>query len=463
MKNLQQKLEIYNLHYIYPILKQSGISSWESLTKLSFIEIQNLSLLSSDEKDKLFQLILENEKIIVCVRKRPLTDKNNDAIKVNNNCIIVNEPKIKVDLQSYTEKHTFWFDRVFEKDANNDFIYENGINTIIKHVINKGCGSIIAYGQTGTGKTYTMMEETSGIIYKSIYEIMKVKTNGNILFCEIYLGNIYDLIKNREKILLREVSGVVHLTNSTSVEFNSYDEAVRIIKKGLNLRRVGVTGANKKSSRSHAILIVNFDKKVINAITSSNSLIFVDLAGSERGIDRKIVSAETKVEGAEINKSLLALKECIRGIEQDKKHLPFRQSKLTQILKNSFIGESKTCILATISPSYENIEHTLNTLRYASRIKEFKKQDLSFDSLSKLTNERVDNDFSNSSCVSNNSLFLSPNFNISSILDDKTEFVLKKNIFKILDDIKKLCETKNREELENLLTKVENFFCDVDK
>lgn len=462
MDILEQKLKENNIFYIYPILKQSGILSWNYLIKLNLNDIENLTLLSTLEKNKLLQMILENEKIIVCVRKRPIKDNNDDAIDVKNNSIIVNEPKLKVDLQSYTEKHQFWFDRVFEKDASNDFIYENCINVITKHVINRGCGSIIAYGQTGTGKTYTMMEETSGIIYKSLYEIMKVKTNGNILFCEIYLGNIYDLIKNREKIVLREVSGIVHLTNSTSVEFNSYDEAVRIIKKGLNLRRTGVTGANKKSSRSHAILIVNFDKSIINAITSSNSLIFVDLAGSERGIDRKIVSNETKAEGAEINKSLLALKECIRGIEQDKKHLPFRQSKLTQILKNSFIGESKTCILATISPSYDNIEHTLNTLRYASRIKDFKKQDSPFNSPLKI-NEDCENDHSHSSYISNGSLFLSPKFNISSVLDDKTEVLLKNNIYKILDDIKLLCENKNHDELEIILSKVEDLFYYVDR
>ncbi|KXN66114.1 P-loop containing nucleoside triphosphate hydrolase protein, partial [Conidiobolus coronatus NRRL 28638] len=94
---------------------------------------------------------------------------------------------------------------------------------------------------------------------------------------------------------------------------------------------------------------------------------FIDLAGSERGADRGETNKQTRMEGSEINKSLLALKECIRALDQDKKHLPFRQSKLTQVLKDSFMGNSRTCMIGTFSPDISNSEHTLNTLRYADR------------------------------------------------------------------------------------------------
>ena len=100
---------------------------------------------------------------------------------------------------------------------------------------------------------------------------------------------------------------------------------------------------------------------------------FIDLAGSERGADTIDQNKQTRIDGAEINKSLLALKECIRALDLEKKHLPFRGSKLTQVLKDSFTGNSKTTMIANVSPAGSCVEHTLNTLRYADRVKELKK------------------------------------------------------------------------------------------
>ena len=100
---------------------------------------------------------------------------------------------------------------------------------------------------------------------------------------------------------------------------------------------------------------------------------FIDLAGSERGADTLDQNKQTRLDGAEINKSLLALKECIRALDLEKKHLPFRGSKLTQVLKDSFTGDSKTTMIANVSPANTCVEHSLNTLRYADRVKEMKK------------------------------------------------------------------------------------------
>jgi len=101
---------------------------------------------------------------------------------------------------------------------------------------------------------------------------------------------------------------------------------------------------------------------------------FIDLAGSERGADTMDNNKQTRMDGAEINKSLLALKECIRALDLDKKHTPFRGSKLTQVLKDSFTGNSKTTMIANVSPASGCCEHTLNTLRYADRVKELRKE-----------------------------------------------------------------------------------------
>jgi kinesin family member 2/24 len=99
---------------------------------------------------------------------------------------------------------------------------------------------------------------------------------------------------------------------------------------------------------------------------------FIDLAGSERGADTKDNNKQTRTEGAEINKSLLALKECIRALDLEKKHTPFRGSQLTKVLRDSFTGNSRTTMIANVSPSSSCSEHTLNTLRYADRVKEMK-------------------------------------------------------------------------------------------
>jgi kinesin family protein 2/24 len=101
---------------------------------------------------------------------------------------------------------------------------------------------------------------------------------------------------------------------------------------------------------------------------------FIDLAGSERAVDTIDTNKQTKIDGAEINKSLLALKECIRALDQEKKHTPFRGSKLTLVLRDSFVGNCKTLMIANISPGLSCSEHTLNTLRYADRVKELKKE-----------------------------------------------------------------------------------------
>lgn len=145
---------------------------------------------------------------------------------------------------------------------------------------------------------------------------------------------------------------------------------MEIIAFGLSVRTTGVTGANVDSSRSHGILQISMrDPHGRNM----GKISFIDLAGSERGADTLNQNKQTRMDGAEINKSLLALKECIRALDQDKRHTPFRGSKLTLVLKDSFMGNCKTLMIANLSPTASCCEHTLNTLRYADRVKELRK------------------------------------------------------------------------------------------
>ncbi|KFP89886.1 Kinesin-like KIF24 [Apaloderma vittatum] len=167
-------------------------------------------------------------------------------------------------------------------------------------------------------------------------------------------------VKDKDTLLLHEKKEAVDLTQYI----------LEVILKGGKKRTTGVTGVNSDSSRSHAVIQIQI-KDTANRTFGRMS--FIDLAGSERAADARDSDRQTKMEGAEINQSLLALKECIRALDQEQVHTPFRQSKLTQVLKDSFIGNSKTCMIANISPSHIATEHTLNTLRYADRVKELKK------------------------------------------------------------------------------------------
>ena len=195
-------------------------------------------------------------------------------------------------------------------------------------------------------------------------------------FYEIYCGKLYDLLNERNPLHCREDGKQkVNIVGITEMPVTQVEEIMTVIGAGLNVRTSGVTGANADSSRSHAILQLELKHKD-NLEKSVGKMSFIDLAGSERGADTIDQNRQTRLDGAEINKSLLALKECIRALDLEKKHTPFRGSKLTQVLKDSFTGNSKTTMIANVSPAASCCEHTLNTLRYADRVKELKKDDL---------------------------------------------------------------------------------------
>lgn len=162
----------------------------------------------------------------------------------------------------------------------------------------------------------------------------------------------------------------MNIVGLSEKKVDTVTELMNVITFGLSSRTTGVTGANVDSSRSHAILQICM-KDAQGRLQGKIS--FIDLAGSERAADTIDQDKQTRLDGAEINKSLLALKECIRALDQDKRHTPFRGSKLTLVLKDSFVGNCRTLMIANVSPTAGCSEHTLNTLRYADRVKELKK------------------------------------------------------------------------------------------
>ncbi|KAI8060111.1 P-loop containing nucleoside triphosphate hydrolase protein [Gongronella butleri] len=326
-----------------------------------------------------------NQKIRVCVRKRPLNKKELDrgekdiSPAVGTRSIHINEPKMKVDLTKYIEQHAFTFDDVFDVDDSNDKIYQRTAQPLVHYVFNGGKATCFAYGQTGSGKTYTMLDPDHGLYVLAARDVFALlcqpeyqHLSAYIGFYEIYQGQLYDLLNARKKLFAREDGKQnVVIVGLKEYVIKNVEDLMKVFEYGSQCRSTGSTGANSDSSRSHAILQVLL-RPTKNRKVITGKLSFIDLAGSERGADRGDADVKTRMEGAEINKSLLALKECIRALDQDKRHTPFRQSKLTQVLKDSFVGRSRTCMIATISPNQSNSEHTLNTLRYADRVKELK-------------------------------------------------------------------------------------------
>ncbi|CAB4495726.1 unnamed protein product [Rhizophagus irregularis] len=328
-----------------------------------------------------------NDKIRVCVRKRPLSKKElarneKDIANINSQRTLqINEPKTKVDLTKYVEQHTFVFDDVFDADANNEEVYRRTALPLVEYIFHGGKATCFAYGQTGSGKTFTMLDQRHGLyvlaardIFTLLQEQRFSHLSAYIGFYEIYQGQLYDLLNQRKKLFAREDGKKnVIIAGLQEYTIDNVDSLLQVFDYGNTVRSTGSTGANEDSSRSHAILQIVLKHKN-NRKKFHGKLSFIDLAGSERGADRGDADKQTRMEGAEINKSLLALKECIRALDQDKRHTPFRQSKLTQVLKDSFVGNSRTCMIATISPNISNSEHTLNTLRYADRVKELKSE-----------------------------------------------------------------------------------------
>ncbi|KAF9537865.1 Kinesin-like protein kif24 [Mortierella hygrophila] len=321
-------------------------------------------------------------KIRVCVRKRPLNSKEinrgeKDMAGVTGRQLTVDEPKVRVDMTKYIERHGFIFDEVFDSDATNEDVYRRTAYPLVQYLFEGGRATCFAYGQTGSGKTFTMLDDKQGLYVlaaRDIFVMLRKPENAHLTayigFYEIYQGHLHDLLNKRKKLHPREdgKSNVV-ISGLKEYEILNVEGLMQVFEYGNNARSTGSTNANADSSRSHAIMQIMLKDQSRNVV---GKLSFIDLAGSERGADRGETDAKTRMEGAEINKSLLALKECIRALDQDKKHTPFRQSKLTQVLKDSFVGNSRTCMVATISPNNSNSEHTLNTLRYADRVKELK-------------------------------------------------------------------------------------------
>eukprot|EP00035_Acanthoeca_spectabilis_P004967 m.108651 g.108651 ORF g.108651 m.108651 type:complete len:1165 (+) comp12814_c0_seq1:99-3593(+) len=330
---------------------------------------------------------IEDVRIRVCVRKRPLGKRErrrneSDAIEIEAPArVTIVAPRHAVDMTQYNQRHSFLFDQVFDASSSNAEVYRRTARPLVRSAVDRGCRvACFAYGQTGAGKTHTMMGipgELPGLYYLGAADLFaRLREAGRddttivmASFYEIYCGKLYDLLHRRKQLHAREDGhGTIHIRGIEKVPVYTADDIMTVIERGSRARATEATGANDTSSRSHAIIQLD----LVDPATRSEvgRVSFIDLAGSERASDTMDNDKNRRMEGAEINTSLLALKECIRGLDQGADHIPFRQSKLTMVLKESFVGNSRTCMIACLAPGALSCEHTLNTVRYADRVKE---------------------------------------------------------------------------------------------
>ena len=365
-----------------------------------------------------------DSKIFVVVRKRPIFQKeiNNgeiDCVSVINPRVYIHECKIQIDgITKYLEDHEFYFDATFGEDSKNYDIYNITLYPMINLVLNQGIVTCFAYGQTGSGKTFTMNALEKEAIDDLFSESEKM---GNpfdfyVSFFEIYRGSLYDLLNNKSKVeILDDKNGKVHIYGLINQIAETPQMMHHIIDSANAIRTTHNTVTNETSSRSHAIC--NIVIKLKNSDEEYGKLSLVDLAGSERAQETQSNNKERRAEGAEINKSLLALKECIRALDEKKnnpdQHVPFRASKLTHVLRDSFVSKndkSRIIMISCVMPSYKCCNHSLNTLRYSDRLKEKTKHHFGGN----YNNININARGVNSNPIGNNSNINSNNNNIGS-------------------------------------------------
>eukprot|EP00064_Thunnus_orientalis_P010074 superscaffoldBa00001333_g10100 len=285
----------------------------------------------------------------------------------------------------------FTFDSVYGWDSKQSDIYDDAVRPLVESVLQGFNGTIFAYGQTGTGKTFTMQgisndPERRGVIpnsFQHIFTQIARTQNQKYLvrssYLEIYQEEIRDLLckDNNKKLELKESPDYgVYVKDLSSVVTKNATEIEHVMNIGNQSRSVGFTNMNERSSRSHAIFVVTVECSEVGPDGEDHirvgKLNMVDLAGSERQSKTGAKGKRLK-EAAKINLSLSALGNVISALVDGKStHIPYRDSKLTRLLQDSLGGNAKTVMIATVGPSHKNHDESLATLRYANRAKNIK-------------------------------------------------------------------------------------------
>jgi len=332
---------------------------------------------------------LSRKGVNIFVRFRP---DNAQEEQSGRECIIYHPNQKTVTLDSEGSSHSFKFKRIFPAETSQEQIFLNAGLPLVDPILNGYNCAILGYGQTGGGKTHTLLgpgydrpdrvgkcpDEQKGIaprLLQSIFHQIYSSIGGDVTFkvyasyIQIYLETIKDLLnpaKDKLKVY-QDVSKGLWVTDATKVPAKSVKEVVGLLELGTKYRVTASTNSNSESSRSHAFLVLTITKHLIEKGTYRASQVYIaDLCGSERVI-KTGAESQRLIEAQNINRSLLALGNVISALAEKRKHVPYRDSKLTRILQNCFGGNSYTTILLNCSSNSVNALETLSTLRFGDR------------------------------------------------------------------------------------------------
>ncbi|XP_058398422.1 kinesin-like protein KIF7 isoform X6 [Diceros bicornis minor] len=334
----------------------------------------------------------EEAPVRVALRVRPLLPK--ELLHGHQSCLRVEPGHDRVTLGR--DRH-FGFHVVLDEDAGQEAVYQACVQPLLEAFFEGFNATVFAYGQTGSGKTYTMgeasvaslHEDEQGIIPRAMAEAFKLIDENDLLDClvhvsylEVYKEEFRDLLEvgtaSRDIQLREDDRGNVVLCGVKEVDVEGLDEVLSLLEMGNAARHTGATHLNHVSSRSHTVFTVTLEQRGrapsrLPRPAAGQLLLskfhFVDLAGSERVLKTGSTGERLK-ESIQINSSLLALGNVISALGDPQRrgsHIPYRDSKITRILKDSLGGNAKTVMIACVSPSSSDFDETLNTLNYASR------------------------------------------------------------------------------------------------
>ncbi|ETW07316.1 hypothetical protein H310_01863 [Aphanomyces invadans] len=330
------------------------------------------------------------ENIRALVRIKPFAPGSTDRT-----CLSVDGASVSltpsVVSRAVVDKKTFLLDGILPEGASQDDVFQAVAVPLATNVLDGYNGTIFAYGQTGSGKTYTMQGDLSGDQHRGLiprvmdYLFQHLQRPTTIFTCtcsylEIYNERIYDLLDERmatEAKLLREdaVSGIF-VQDLLEVQVHAPNEALELLMRGTNNRTVGSTAMNRESSRSHSVFMIKLVQKLKDNggvdVVRKSTLHLVDLAGSEKQSATGTTGTRLK-EASQINKSLSALSNVITGLVDVskglKRHIHYRDSKLTFLLRDALGGNSKTTVVATVSAHDKWFHETMSTLQFVQRVK----------------------------------------------------------------------------------------------